>query len=376
MRVIHDHGYESTTERCEYISRIHQNIVATIYTVDHAMELLNIKYKTPQLKTQIVENILKSNTNYEFVNCWKERFELELFTQQTAHIGCLQLYQSIVQIINQLANSHLSLLSQFWNDCGVQCCLRRRNEYNLMDSSMYYMSRLEEILSDNYIPTVQDILRVRIPTNGLFQISFLIKNFFNLVFRLGINEYTFGLESINFLIVDVGGQRTERRKWIHCFENVTSIIFIVALSEFDQNLSEPIFSTPMYLNWRAGGTSPVNRLEESKALFKTIVTSEWFHNSSVILFLNKLDLFEEKILYGPNLLKDVFIDYGDNERDPTLAAEFIMNMFYKMEPNLFRKRVIYSHFTCATDTKNIKLVFQAVKETILEQMLCKEIQIF
>lgn len=39
-------------------------------------------------------------------------------------------------------------------------------------------------------------------------------------------------------MVDVGGQRSERRKWIHCFENVTSIIFLVALSEYDQVLVE------------------------------------------------------------------------------------------------------------------------------------------
>lgn len=43
---------------------------------------------------------------------------------------------------------------------------------------------------------------------------------------------------IDFRMVDVGGQRSERRKWIHCFENVTSIIFLVALSEYDQILFE------------------------------------------------------------------------------------------------------------------------------------------
>ena len=41
-----------------------------------------------------------------------------------------------------------------------------------------------------------------------------------------------------YRMVDVGGQRSERRKWIHCFENVTSIIFLVALSEYDQILFE------------------------------------------------------------------------------------------------------------------------------------------
>jgi hypothetical protein len=39
-------------------------------------------------------------------------------------------------------------------------------------------------------------------------------------------------------MVDVGGQRSERRKWIHCFESVTTVIFLVALSEYDQVLFE------------------------------------------------------------------------------------------------------------------------------------------
>jgi hypothetical protein len=41
-----------------------------------------------------------------------------------------------------------------------------------------------------------------------------------------------------FRIFDVGGQRSERKKWIHCFEDVHAIIFIIAISEFDQVLLE------------------------------------------------------------------------------------------------------------------------------------------
>ena len=39
-------------------------------------------------------------------------------------------------------------------------------------------------------------------------------------------------------MVDVGGQRSERRKWIHCFDHVTSVMFLVAISEYDQILVE------------------------------------------------------------------------------------------------------------------------------------------
>jgi hypothetical protein len=44
--------------------------------------------------------------------------------------------------------------------------------------------------------------------------------------------------SFLFSIVDVGGQRSERRKWIHCFENVIALIYLASLSEYDQCLEE------------------------------------------------------------------------------------------------------------------------------------------
>ena len=136
-----------------------------------------------------------------------------------------------------------------------------------------YLSDIDRIAHPEYLPNEQDILRVRLPTSGIL-------------------EYPFYLGEIRFRIVDVGGQRSERRKWIHSFENVTSIIFLSALSEFDQVLLE---------------SNIENRLEESKALFSTILNYGWFEHSSIILFLNKKDLLEEKIMHS-NLV-DYFPEY-------------------------------------------------------------------
>ena len=79
---------------------------------------------------------------------------------------------------------------------------------------------------------------------------------------------------------DVGGQRSERKKWIHCFENVTAIVFLVAISEYDQVLAED---------------ASMNRLQEALTLFDSICNSKWFTKTSIILFLNKIDLFAEKL---------------------------------------------------------------------------------
>lgn len=58
-------------------------------------------------------------------------------------------------------------------------------------------------------------------------------------------------------------------------------------------------------------------MEESKALFRTIITYPWFQNSSVILFLNKKDLLEEKITYSH------LVDYF-----PEFDGEFIYHTVY------------------------------------------------
>jgi len=79
---------------------------------------------------------------------------------------------------------------------------------------------------------------------------------------------------------DVGGQRSEWKKRIHCFESVTSIIFCTVLSEYDQALLEE---------------SKTNQMAESLVLFKGVISSQWFLRTSIILFLNKIDVFESKL---------------------------------------------------------------------------------
>ncbi|KAG9513758.1 G-protein alpha subunit, partial [Aureobasidium melanogenum] len=147
---------------------------------------------------------------------------------------------------------------------------------------------------------------------------------------------------------DVGGQRSERKKWIHCFENVTSIIFCVALSEYDQVLLE---------------ASDQNRMMESLVLFDSVVNSRWFMRTSIILFLNKVDLFRQKL--GKSPLSNYFPDYSGGN-DVNRAAKYLLWRFNQVNRAHLN---LYPHLTQATDTSNIRLVFAAVKETILQNAL-------
>ena len=86
-------------------------------------------------------------------------------------------------------------------------------------------------------------------------------------------------------MVDVGGQRSERRKWIHCFENVTSIMFLVALSEYDQVLVESDNEVSgeklhlVYLLYLRGGKKGKKGLHSdslfNKKKYKKFFTSAW-----------------------------------------------------------------------------------------------------
>ncbi|NXT51635.1 GNA14 protein, partial [Pluvianellus socialis] len=233
-----------------------------------------------------------------------------------------------VDKVTVLERKQVEAIKKLWEDPGIQECYGRRREFQLSDSAKYYLTDLDRIAMPSFVPTQQDILRVRVPTTGII-------------------EYPFHLENIIFRMVDVGGQRSERRKWIHCFESVTSIIFLVALSEYDQVLAE---------------CDNENRMEESKALFKTMIRNPWFLNSSVILFLNKKDLLEEKIMYSH--LISYFPEYTGPKQDVKAARDFILKLYLDQNPD--KEKVIYFHFTCATDTENIRFVFAAVKDIILQ----------
>ncbi|PIO31686.1 hypothetical protein AB205_0038570 [Aquarana catesbeiana] len=149
---------------------------------------------------------------------------------------------------------------------------------------------------------------------------------------------------------DVGGQRSERKKWIHCFEGVTAIIFCVALSDYDLVLAED---------------EEMNRMHESMKLFDSICNNKWFTDTSIILFLNKKDLFEEKIKRSP--LTICYPEYaGSNTYEE--AAAYIQCQFEDLNKRKDTKE-IYTHFTCATDTKNVQFVFDAVTDVIIKNNL-------
>ena len=102
---------------------------------------------------------------------------------------------------------------------------------------------------------------------------------------------------------------------------------------------------------------------DSFLLFQSIVNSRWFRNTSIILFLNKTDIFRKKILFSP--LANYFIDYQGGA-DFEAAAMYIKNKFLDLNTS---RLPIYAHYTCATDTKLFETVFANVQDFILDRAL-------
>jgi len=221
-------------------------------------------------------------------------------------------------------------IQALWKEPSIQAAYERRSTFQLPDSAAYFFAKIDQVAKREYIPNNDDILRARVRTTGIV-------------------ENNFSIDGNNFQMFDVGGQRNERKKWIHCFESVTAVLFVAAISEYDQTCFED---------------EATNRMTEALTLFDEITNSRWFEKTSIILFLNKRDLFAEKIKRVP--LTAAFPDYkGRNEYDE--AIKYITTEFETRSRN--KAKTIYTHVTCATDTTNVHAVFNAVKDIIIRQSL-------
>ncbi|KAI9182863.1 Guanine nucleotide-binding protein alpha-2 subunit [Blastocladiella emersonii ATCC 22665] len=298
MKIIHQNGY-SREELLGYRSTVFSNTIDSMRALIEALRTLALDYE------------LEANRPLA------ERF-LDL-------VDSRKLNPDDPRLLPEAA----SIIESIWKDPMIPRALARSSEFYMLDSAPYFFSEIRRIAAPEYIPNEQDVLRARIKTTGIIE-----------------TRFTMGQLQIHMF--DVGGQRSERKKWIHCFEAVTSIIFCVALSEYDQTLLED---------------STQNRMAESLVLFESVINSRWFMRTSIILFLNKVDLFKEKLTKVP--LARYFEDFTGGD-DLNKAAKYVLYKFTLLNR---AKLKIYPHLTCATDTSNIRLVFAAVKDTILQNAL-------
>ncbi|GAA6012577.1 hypothetical protein JCM11491_005440 [Sporobolomyces phaffii] len=309
MKLIYQNGY-SRDEMMLFRLTIHKNIIDSAQGLVLALRRFQME-PTEEVNREYAEMIME--------------YRLDADTYSTANPA----FASNGAFDGGLSPDFVQAVDSLWHDPIIPSVMDRSSEFYLMDSAPYFFDEIKRIGAASYVPSETDVLHARTKTTG-------------------ISETKFKSGTLSIHMFDVGGQRSERKKWIHCFEAVTSIIFCVALSEYDQVLLEE---------------SSQNRMNESLVLFESVINSRWFLRTSIILFLNKIDLFKAKLPKVP--LERYFPEYTGGS-DVNKGAKFILWRFTQLN----RARLsIYPHLTQATDTSNIRLVFAAVKETILQNAL-------
>ncbi|XP_071444439.1 guanine nucleotide-binding protein G(o) subunit alpha-like [Hetaerina americana] len=299
MKIIHSDGFTKEELR-SFRPTVLDNLLSSMKYVLNGMGLLRINLQSAKNKAHAL-TILSSTSCFD-----KEFF---MITEVSAALQAL------------------------WQDRGVRLAVARGYEYELNDSAIYLFENMERICDDKYTPTPTDVLRARVRTNGIIETHFKIND-------------------VIISMFDVGGQRSQRRKWIYCFDDVRAVLFVVSLSGYDMTLVED---------------PSVNRLEESLTLFSQIINNRFFREASFVLFLNKFDLFREKILYSGRHLRLYFPDYKGPDYDVDRGALFIQHKFAVR--NRTSCKVLYPHFTTATDTSNVQVVFQVVVDMVIRENL-------
>lgn len=156
-------------------------------------------------------------------------------------------------------------VTELWADAGVQEAFRRRHEYHPMDSVSYFASHIQRVTAFGYSPTEEDILRSRVKTTGIAEIEI-------------------HLEDTILRVFDVSGVWSERKKWLHAFGNVNSIVFTVDATAYCQELL---------------ADASFKHMQEQLLLWNGVANNRWFTNTNFVLVFTKVDSLPETIELCP-----------------------------------------------------------------------------
>ncbi|KAL7526245.1 hypothetical protein ACHAWF_001691 [Thalassiosira exigua] len=230
--------------------------------------------------------------------------------------------------------AHHDSIYTLWQSKTMKQAWAQRSKMNIVDTHKVFLDDIPRIASPDFKPTIQDVLNARIRTT-----------------QVVLEKYR--IQGTKFEIYDVGGQRSERRKWLDCFDSVTALIFVAALSEYDQTLTE---------------AKRMNRMVESLEVFRSVCNNRAFKNTSILLFLNKKDIFNEKIVYSDIAAQRPFGDYSGPKQDIDQGVAYFIGKFKdSLTNNALNDAFI--HVTTATDRNNMGFVLDSARTMIMAEVI-------
>ncbi|KAG2066838.1 G-alpha-domain-containing protein [Suillus decipiens] len=229
-------------------------------------------------------------------------------------------------------------IKALWRDSRIQAMLCRRKT-RLEDSAGFFLDSIDRLSVRDYEPTDEDVLRARLRTLDIQEHDLVVDD---------------DTDAPKWKIFDVGGSRTQRHAWLPYFDQVNAVIFLAPISCFDERLLED---------------PRVNRLEDSFILWKAICSSKLLSRTILILFLNKMDILEQKIRNGVTV-KRFLPSYGDRPNETNDVVKYLRQKFKDTvrycspEP-----RVCHIYPTSVIDTKNMSVTLISVRDGILREYL-------
>ncbi|KAI0331390.1 G-alpha-domain-containing protein [Cubamyces sp. BRFM 1775] len=230
-------------------------------------------------------------------------------------------------------------MKAIWEDPTVRDMLIRKG-IRMETTPGFFLNDIDRIAVRDYEPTDDDVVRARLRTLGVQE------------HRIRFNKGP--AAGSEWCIYDVGGSRTQRIAWYPYFDDCDAIIFLAPVSCFDERLAED---------------RRVNRLEDSYMLWKAVVSSKLLAKTSIILFLNKRDLLEQKLRSGV-LIRDYVHSYGDRPNEVEHAIKYFQQHFKDiLRKNSPEQRPFRAHITSVVDTKATAVTLSVVEEGILRDHL-------
>jgi len=239
-----------------------------------------------------------------------------------------------IDLFGEFSQKTSATAHKLWADQAIQNTWKARGSFPLQISNLdYLMDNMDRIMSQGYVPTHEDILRVRQRTTGEKVTNYVI-------------------DKIRWEFIDVGGQKPERDKWETILQNketIDAILYFVAVDEYNLMSKDDPAKT---------------KLEVSYEVWRDLLKNENIktRNITMILFLNKMDLLEDKLNQEED--KDQFLalfpKYTGNGLEP--ALDLIKHKFVHGITDF----KITTHNTCALDTNLIQFIFKSVQQTIFD----------
>jgi GTPase SAR1 family protein len=230
-----------------------------------------------------------------------------------------------MDVRSTLTEESAKAIQTLWQSDAIKKTCKDRNKFWNLDCSDFYFDNVLRFVEPDFKPSEDDCILARIRTTGVS-----MTDFDDPPFRLHVQ--------------DVGGQRSERKKWKECFENVRAVVYVVNLVAVNRVLFEDPSS---------------NRMKECVELFEQIANNPLFNKVPIFLFLNKKDLFE-KMLQEGNSITSFYNSYeGPNETNACI--EFIKEDFLnRVQPDLRKKVHIFS--VAARYRPDIKYAFDEIRK--------------